>query len=131
MADPAEIKRAFERNVKAITLRPSVGQGTAITKVRVRNGLTCDIEDGGWKLVADEDKSWAGHAEGPDPGVLGRASLGSCLAIGYALSAAKLGVPVTGIEVEVQADYDARGLLGIDDSIAPGWSAVRSGRRAA
>jgi uncharacterized OsmC-like protein len=125
MATPAEIKRALERNVKAITLRPSAGQGTAVTKVRLRDGLACDVEDGGWKLVADEDKSWAGNAEGPDPGVFGRASLGTCLAIGYALSAAKFDVPLSSVEVEVHADYDARGMLGVDDSLPPGWSALR------
>lgn len=125
MASQAEIKSAFERNAKAITLRPSTGQGTAVTKVTLRDGLACDIEDGGWKLVGDEDRSWAGNAEGPDPGVYGRAALGSCLAIGYALFAAKLDVPLTSVEVEVQADYDARGMLGVEESLPPGWSAVR------
>jgi uncharacterized OsmC-like protein len=120
-----EIRRAFERNVKAVALRPSVGQGTAVTRVRVRDGLTCEIEDGKWKLIADEDKGWAGNGEGPDPGVFGRTALGSCLAIGYAMWAAKLGVPLSKIEVEVQADYDARGLLGIAPSVPPGWTAMR------
>jgi uncharacterized OsmC-like protein len=125
MANAEQIKTAFERNVKAVTLRPSVGQGTAVTKARIRDGLTCEIEDGRWKLTGDEDKSWAGNAEGPDPGVFGRAALASCLAIGYAMWAAKLGVPIAKLEVEVQTDYDARGLLGIDPSLPPGWTAVR------
>jgi uncharacterized OsmC-like protein len=96
-----------------------------VTTVRVRDGLTCDIEDGRWKLVADEDRGWAGAAEGPDPGVFGRAALGSCLAIGCVMWAAQLGVPISKVEVEVQADYDARGLLGIDPALPPGWSALR------
>lgn len=125
MAGAEKIKMAFERNVKAVTLRPAAGQGTAVTRVRVRDGLTCDMEDGRWTLIADEDKGWAGNGEGPDPGVFGRAALGSCLAIGYAMWAAKLGVPLSKIEVEVQADYDARGLLGIDPSLPPGWTAMR------
>jgi uncharacterized OsmC-like protein len=125
VAHAEEIKRAFERNVKAVSLRPSTGQGTAVTRARVVDGLTCEIEDGRWKLVADEDKGWAGNGAGPDPGVFGRAALGSCLAIGYAMWAAMLGVPCAKIEVEVQTDYDARGLLGIDPSLPPGWSAVR------
>ncbi len=125
MPDPERIKAAFERNRQAIRLRPSSGQGTAVTKVRVRDGLACDIEDGGWKLVADEDKGSGGNGEGPDPGVFGRAALGSCLAIGYATWAALLGVPLTSIEVDVEADYDARGMFEIDDSAPPGWLAMR------
>ena len=42
MHDDATIRTALERNVKAVTLRPSIGQGTAITKVRLNPGLACD-----------------------------------------------------------------------------------------
>ena len=54
----------------------------------------------------------------------GRAALGSCLAIGYAMRAAKLGVPMAGIEVEVQADYDDGALFGVGDA-PPGYSEIR------
>jgi uncharacterized OsmC-like protein len=119
------LKSALERNRKAISLRPSIGQGTAVTKVRLRDGVTCDIEDGGWKLVADEGKNDGGNGEGPDPGVFGRAALGSCLAMAYAQWAALLDIPITSLEVEVHADYDARGMFGLDDAVPPGWGAVR------
>ncbi|MGB2695354.1 MAG: OsmC family protein [Dehalococcoidia bacterium] len=125
MADAEKIKTALERNEKAIRLRPSIGQGTAVTKVRVRDGLTCDIEDGPWKLIADESEGEGGNGQGPDSGVFGRAALGSCLAIGYMMWAAKRGVPLTSLEVEVHADYDARGMFGIDDSVRPGWTGLR------
>jgi len=45
------IRTALERNVKAVSLRPSVGQGTAVTRVQWTGGLTCEVEDGPWKLV--------------------------------------------------------------------------------
>ena len=93
--------------------------------MRLRGGLTCDIEDGPWKLVVDESQKDGGNGEGPDPGVFGRAALGSCLAIGYGMWAAKLGVPFESIAVDVEADYDARGMFGIDDSVLPGWHAMR------
>ena len=128
MRDPEKIEKlrtAVERNIKAIRLRPSVGQGTAVTKVTIRDGCTADIEDGGWKLVCDESVKDGGNGEGPDPGVFGRAALGSCLAMGYAIWASVLGVPLTKIEVEVAADYDARGMFGVDASVPPGWPAMR------
>jgi uncharacterized OsmC-like protein len=125
MTDTARIKEAFERNQKAIRLRPSIGQGTAVTKARVRDGLTVDIEDGGWTFVADEGKNDGGNGAGADPGVYGRAALASCLAIGYVWTAAVENVPITSLEVEVQADYDARGPYGVDDSVPSGWTAMR------
>ena len=38
--------------------------------------------------------------------MLGRGALGSCLAMGYMMWAAKLGVPIAGLEVEVQGEMD-------------------------
>ena len=51
------LKSTFERNAKAMTLRPSLGQSTARTKVTLRDGLTCDVEDGNWKLTVDARSS--------------------------------------------------------------------------
>lgn len=118
------IKTAFERNVKAVSLRPSVGQRTAVLKVRVRDGVKCDIEEGPWKLTADLNKAEGGKEAGPPPGVLGRAALGSCLAIGYVQRAAKLGVPISGVEVEVQTDSDVRGRYGLAE-LPAGYVQVR------
>ena len=119
-----KMRTALERNMKAVELRPSVGRGTAVTRVRIRDGCTAEIEDGPWKLIADESVKDGGNGEGPDPGVYGRAALGTCLAMGYAQWAALLGVSLDSIEVEVHADYDASAMFGIDKSKPPGWGAL-------
>ena len=118
-------KEVIEEKKKAIARKPEFGRGTATTRVTVRGGATCDIEDGEWKLIADEGRGDGGDGLGPDPGVYGRAALGSCLAIGYVMWARYMDVPIDSISVDVEADYDASGLFGIDDSIPPGWSAMR------
>jgi len=126
MAEKAnDIKSVIERHQKALKLRPSIGQGTATTTVRIRSGLPADIEDGQWKLVADESPGDGGNGLGPDPGVFTRAALGSCLAVGYVMWAAAVDVPLDSVEVSVEADYDATGMYGIDENVAPGWVAVR------
>ncbi len=111
--------------MKAVTLRPSIGQTTSVTRIRLRDGLACDIQEGPWRLVTGMPEAYGGTREGPTPGVLGRAALGSCLATGYAMWAARLGVPIDSLEVEIQADYDARGELGVSDEIRPGYSEIR------
>lgn len=118
------IRDRFERNARAVSLRPGVGQGTAVTRARLRDGLTCEIEEGRWKLVADMSPKSGGDDRGPNPGILGRGALGSCLVIGYAMWAARLGVPIEALEVEVQADYDTRAEYGVDD-VPPGYLQIR------
>ncbi|MBI3982266.1 MAG: OsmC family protein [Gemmatimonadetes bacterium] len=125
MDDLKAIKAALERNVKAVSLRPAMGQGTAVTRARLRPGLACDVEEGAWRFTVGMSQKYGGSNAGPNPGVYGRAALGSCLAIGYAMWAARLGVPIDALEVEVQADSDVRGELGASDDVPPGYLAVR------
>jgi uncharacterized OsmC-like protein len=91
----------------------------------LKPGLECEVEEGPWTLkVAMSEKSGGTNA-GPNPGVLGRASLGSCLALGYAMWAARLGVPIDSLDVVVETDYDSRGELGVSDDVPPGYNQVR------
>jgi uncharacterized OsmC-like protein len=125
MASPEQIRTTLERKAKAVETLPSAGQGTATTRVTLKPGLECDIEEGAWKLTAGMSEKSGGTNAGPNPGILGRGALGSCLAIGYGMWAARLGVPIDALEVEVQADYDGRGELGIADDVPPGYVQVR------
>ena len=125
MGDDQRLREILERNVKAVSLRPSVGQGTAKTRVHLKPGLECEIEEGTWKLTAGVGEKSGGTNAGPNPGILGRGALGSCLAIGYAMWAARLGVPIDSLDIEVEADYDSRGELGVADEVPPGYSQVR------
>ena len=118
------IRTAFVRSAKALSHRPALGRATGVNRTRIRQGLTCEIEEGPWKLVADMPVQAGGDGAGPTPGVLGRAAFGSCLAMGYMMHAAKLGVPITSLEVEVQADYDDGALFGVSPS-PPGYLEVR------
>ena len=118
------IKDALERNVKVVSARPSVGQGTAVTKVTLHPGLACDVEDGPWKFSVGMTEKYGGQNNGPNPGVYGRAALGSCLAIGYGMWAARLDIPIRSLTVEVRARYDVRGELGVDASVRPGYGDI-------
>jgi uncharacterized OsmC-like protein len=124
LIDLQPIATAFERIANMFREDPERGRHTAISRTRIDEGLTCHIEEGHWKLVADLSDKAGGARQGPTPGVLGRAALGSCIAIGYVLEAARAGVPVSSVEVEVQADYDDGALFGVSDA-HPGYLEVR------
>ena len=120
-----DLREMLERNARAVSLRPSIGQHTSRTRVRLEPGLACTISDGQWTLTAGVGEKSGGSNAGPSPGVLGRGALGSCLAIGYACWAARLGVEIDSLEVVVEADYDTRGELGASDDVIPGYAQVR------
>lgn len=124
MSDQTTLKESFDRVKKLLTIKPEKGQYTTTTKVRVRDGTTCEVEHKHWTFTADVGKTEGGNDAGPGPSVLQRGALGSCLAIGYVKWAAHLDVPVENIEVEVEADVDARGSYGID-GVSPGYKGLR------
>lgn len=124
MADTKTIKDAFERNRKAVELRPQKGKGTAVTKVRLFDGTTCEVKHKHWTFKVDIGESEGGNDAGPGPGILERGALGSCLAIAYSQHAAVMGIPLDKVEVDVESDFDARGMFGIDDR-PPGFEELR------
>jgi len=125
VTDPQQIRELLERNVKAVSLRPSLAQGTARTHVHLKPGLECEIEEGAWKITSSMSQKSGGTNAGPNPGILGRGALGSCLALCYAMWAARLDVPIDALDIDVEADYDGRGELGISDEVPPGYLQVR------
>ena len=125
MADAKTIREISERNVALLTRKTGRGHLTGVTRARIQDGLRCVIEDGPWTLAADMPVKAGGEETAPTPGTLGRGALASCIAIGIASWAARLEIPVTAVEVEVQADFDARGELGMDESIPAGYKEVR------
>jgi len=118
------IKNKFERNEKALTLKPSLGHGTGVSIVRIKNGLECEITEGNWQLKTDMPKQVGGNGSAPSPGVLGRAALGSCLATGYMLWASKLDIDIQTLEIKIEADYDDGALFATSVS-NPGYSEIR------
>lgn len=125
MIETGKIKTAFERAVKTLQLKPALGQETGITKARVVNGLTCEIEAGKWKFNCDLPEGAGGNNAAPTPGMYGRGALAACLAIGYMMQAAVNNISIQSLEVEVQADYDDGVLFGTVTDKPAGYSEVR------
>jgi len=109
-----KIKTAFERQKRAVSLRPYIGKGTAVTKLKFQEGLACEIEEGQWKFMVDMNEKWGGDGAGPTAGTYGRGAFAGCLAIGYLTYAAKYDIEIDNLEIEVHADYDTRGYCDVD-----------------
>lgn len=126
VSDPAveKMNSAYRRMVNTVRRRPSKAIGTARTSVRVTNGMTCDVSDGEWDLTLDLPERWGGNGCGPNPGVYARAALGSCLAMAYRRWAAENDLPIASLAIEIEADYDAHGELGLSD-VTPAYTEVR------
>jgi uncharacterized OsmC-like protein len=103
-------------------------QRAAVTQ-RVRTelseGMRCETSSRGHVTVADEPRSLGGTDTAQSPIELFLTSIATCQAATYRLWAAELGVALDRVTVEVEGDIDLRGYLGVEDGVAPGYTAMR------
>jgi uncharacterized OsmC-like protein len=77
-----------------------------------------------FKMVVDEPPELGGADVAPNPVEYLAAGLCGCLTAGIATNAALFETDLSKIEVTVEADYDIRGLLGLDRSVPTGASGI-------
>jgi len=124
MATDEQIRIALNRAQKAIELRPRIAFGTMKTSTRLQDGLKCISRNGDWSFEIDEPTSAGGENTAPSPGVYGLGALTGCVAMSIKIQAIQSNVPVDGISVDAEADYDERGLFRMD-SVPPGFQEFR------
>ncbi len=125
MADQANLRKVFERNVDVFRKRPSTAKMTRTATIRTVGGTTCEIEGDGWKFTADQPEIQGGNGEGPGAGFFMNAALGACLAQGIGMCFANKGLPLDGVEVRIESDFDYRGALGISKDVPVGFQETR------
>ena len=124
MATQEETKLAIERAIKAMQLRPSIAQYTKRSAAHVGNTLKCTYTEDEWKLEIDVSAAAGGDGSAPSPGVLSRAALTGCIAIGVKMFACRFGIPIESVNVGLEVDCDDRAGFGID-GVPPGYKEFR------
>ena len=76
-------------------------------------------------FFVDEPAALAGDDIAASPVEYALGALISCQIVVYRLYAQNLGIRVDSISANAEGDLDVRGLFGVDDSVRPGFSAVR------
>lgn len=120
------LRPIIDATVDAVSSNPQAGQvvfradhdlvGT--TEVAVKFGS-------GHRITVDEPPAFGGGNTAANPIEYALASLGSCNAITYQFWAAQLGLRFDKVRVEIEADLDVRGFLGVDAATRPGPGAIR------
>jgi uncharacterized OsmC-like protein len=127
MAD-SQIRMALEKLSQTIASQPEKAKAKhSRAKAILITGVNCRVTGpSGEQIGTDMPAAMGGAASGPNPGWFFRASLASCCATVIAMRAARLGINLTMLEVAVESDGDHRGILGLDDRISAGMSALRT-----
>lgn len=125
MPTASETRIALERADKLVTLAPERGRRTYLNTARITEGTLCEVEEKGHRFLVDAGKGLGGGDEHPTASAFLRGALSSCVAIGIKLWAARRQVPIDEVLVVVETDTDARGILGLEDRVPPGFTGLR------
>lgn len=105
-----------DRTAAHLTYRVrGTGEGAVATRITA----------GRHSFVVDEPAALAGDDVAASPVEYALGALISCQVVVYRLYAHALGIPFDDIEVTAEGDLDAARLFGADESVRPGFSAVR------
>ena len=124
-ASDLRIAAAVTRLEAAVERRIGFGRATNTASITLVDGLRCRSEEGAWSIDSDLPTGLGGSGSAPTPGVLLRAALGSCLAMGYRLRAARRCIPVRSIRVTVESDSEIDGMLRTTSTAPPGFTTIR------
>jgi uncharacterized OsmC-like protein len=120
------IKESIERTISQWNDHPEKGRGTITAEAELEQGLRIRAQQSGEHVITtDMSNGVGGDDSGPSPGSVARAALASCDASMVAIRAAQEGIHLTTLRVIVEWDYDARGMLGVDNSIPAGPLGLR------
>lgn len=121
------IRDSLERLSAAIAADPakSATKNHPAT-ARLTAGLQCEMTGPrNERYLTDMPPAMGGGGTAPNPGWFLRGAAASCTATVIAMRAAKLGIVLKELEVTVDTDADLRGILGLDEKISAGQSALR------
>jgi uncharacterized OsmC-like protein len=111
--------------VEAIKERPGAAQTTWSAEVRWTGAFRSEAAVRDFAPISsDEPAGLGGTDRAPNPVEQLLASLGNCLAVGYAANASVAGITIRDLRIDLDGDIDLRTFLGLADGNA-GFSAVR------
>ncbi len=121
MAD-SSICLALQRAEQTLSHKPNAAlQRDTAAHATLRDGLSVEVRHPeGHALTTDMPATLGGSGEHVTPGWLMRAGLASCTATVIAMHAHRLGIALDHLEVTACSRSDARGMLGLDDSVPAG-----------
>jgi len=123
----AEIRESIENAVRYLSEHPDEARYTdSFARATLGEALRVEVEGpGGERVVTDMPSGVGGRAEVPSPGWLFRAAIASCVASTIGMEAAREGVTLRSLVVEVDSESDDRGILGMDEAVPAGPLSTR------
>ena len=109
----AHIQTCQNLVIKHLTENPSQSLSTTTITGTVGDGLQCQVTQGRHSVSMDMGKAMGGNATAPSPGFFAKAGMVGCIAIATRMTAAREGLSIRSVHVEVETDSDTLAIFGL------------------
>ena len=120
-----KFKQLFDDSRAAFRDDPAKATAAFAVESRQVGGFQSSVQARQFRFHADEPESLGGEDTAPTPVEYLLVSLATCQEITYRLYADALEIPVDSISVKLEGALDLRGFLGVDDTVRPGYLAIK------
>lgn len=117
---------AVEGLIGAVKADPAKGQTQWRAVTNWKGGFQCESKIRDHTILMDEPAALGGTNTGPNMVESVLAAYGSCLTVGYTMNAARRGIKIKELRVELDGDLDLAGFFGLSDNVPPGFSGIRA-----
>lgn len=114
-----EIRAAQNRVIEKLIARPDKRFTTSVTKAHIGEGLVCTATQDEHRVVMDLGRPMGGDGTGPSPSFFARAAIAGCVAICIKMTAAREGIVLKKVDVNVETDHDNSAIFGNGANAAP------------
>jgi putative redox protein len=117
--------QVFTDNHSALKEHPEQAVATFAVSSEGLDGLHRRVSIRDFSVEVDEPPVLGGTDRAANPVEYALAALATCQEITYRLHAARLGIPLKEVRVELKGDLDLRGFFAVDEAIRPGFKEIR------
>ncbi|MGY1433542.1 OsmC family protein [Streptomyces reniochalinae] len=97
----------------------------AVTGATRQAGTTIDSRTARYTLESDEPAALLGSDTAASPAEYVLQALAGCYAVTFATHAANRGIELSSLRLDMEADFDLQGFLGLDEKTRPGAQEIR------
>jgi uncharacterized OsmC-like protein len=120
MSRDTVIREAQARVADIFMKKPGAAFSSVRATAHLDDGLLCSVRQGPHEAMMDMGAVLGGEGKAPTPGFYFRAALAGCIAIGIKMTAARQGIALDAVDIDIEMDFDDSALIGMGtNSAAP------------
>lgn len=120
----SDLKELVHTSFQTFKAYPEKAQTRFYSTVSLKQNTHCVARMRHHELDIDEPSYLGGTDQGSNPVELLLSSIAACRIITYQFHAARLGIDIERLDIEMEGDLDLRGLLGVNETTRPGFGSV-------